>query len=137
MPSSRLDSAEGCARSHSRSMADWTIPAPIPADWPARDPSSARVERGFLPDGRYRIRIEHAPLPGITPAMLHWWIGMLDREIEWNGTRVLAYRLWHPRDHIHHEIRGRRADGALVAPVEFRIVEAFQRDPRYLVDRIF
>lgn len=114
----------------------WEIPIPIPVDWKMREVSSARVHVGPLPDGRFEQKIEHAILPDITPQMLLWWIGNLDRQIEWNGTKYLAYRLWHPRDHIFHQIIP-RADGTLGPGMQFHFVEAFGADRKYMLEHTF
>jgi hypothetical protein len=114
----------------------WTIPTPIPVDWKMREVDSAVVHVGAVPDGRFEQKIDHAVLPDITPKMLLWWIRNLDRQIEWDGSRFLAYRLWHPRDHIFHRIFP-RSDGDLGPGMKFHLVEAFGADLKYLVDHTF
>src|SRR5579864_8153304 len=56
------------------SVTRWQIPAPLPVGWTMRSLDSATVTAGFLADGRFRQRIEHAPLPGVTPAMCLWYL---------------------------------------------------------------
>ncbi|HEV8322609.1 MAG TPA: hypothetical protein VG389_13415 [Myxococcota bacterium] len=111
----------------------WKVPEPIPIDWPMRDVSSAKIAVRELDDGRQQRVIEHAPLPGMKPAMMVWFLKNIDRtDMAWRGHRLLAYRYWHVRDHIHFEIRGTPGPGC-----RFHIVEAFQADPRYLLDVVF
>jgi hypothetical protein len=119
-------------------MPRWNIPAPLPVDWPLRDVSTAAIEQRTLDDGRLEIRIEHAKLEGVTPAMMRWWISNLDQHLEWRGVRALAYRFWHPRDHVHFHISGtRRPDGTLETPAKFHLVEAFGAQRRFLVEQRF
>jgi hypothetical protein len=113
-------------------MPRWTIPEPIPIDWLMRDLSTANVTVRDLPDGRQQRIIRHAPLPGVKPCMMLWFLTHIDQHLEWHGMRMLAYRYWHPRDHIFFEILGRPAPGS-----RFHIVEAFQANPKYLVDVTF
>jgi hypothetical protein len=87
-----------------------------------------------LPDGRLRMTIAHAPLRGITPAMLDWWFRNIGGTMDWQGQKVSRYHVWHPRDHIHWAL-ARPAPGGGVGPgAVFHIVEAFQANPRYRVD---
>lgn len=102
-----------------------------------RDVSSARISRRALPDGRLEQVIQHAVLPGMTPELMLWWFSVIDRTVEFRGIRCLAYRLWHPRDHIHFEVRGRAADGTVGPGARFRIVEAFGGRPEFLLDEVF
>lgn len=95
---------------------------------------SARWSLLRLPDGRLRMTIAHAPLRGITPAMLDWWFRNIGGTMDWQGREVSRYHVWHPRDHIRWALH-RPAPGGGVGPgAVFRIVEAFQADPRYRVD---
>lgn len=118
-------------------MSKWSIPEPLELGWMMRERSSAAISRRVLPDGRLEQVIQHGLLPGITPDLLLWWFGVIDRTVEFRGVRCLAYRLWHPRDHIHFEVRGRAADGSVGPGVEFHIVEAFGARPEFLVDDTF
>ncbi|MBL8958191.1 MAG: hypothetical protein JNK82_45885 [Myxococcaceae bacterium] len=118
-------------------MPEWKIPAPLAVAWPLRDVKTATITERRLGDGRLEVKIEHAVLEGVTPAMLRWFISMLDQQLDWQGQRLLAYRLWHPRDHVHHQIHGRRPDGTVVAPVRFHLVEAFGAQRRFLVEQWF
>jgi hypothetical protein len=114
-------------------MARWKIPEPLAIDWKMRDPASANITVRELGDGRQQRIIEHAVLPGVRPEMMLWFLKNIDRtDLEWRGHRLLAYRYWHPRDHIYFKILGPRGPGC-----RFHIVEAFQANPKYLIDFVF
>jgi hypothetical protein len=93
---------------------------------------SAKITVRELEGGGLEQRIEHAPLLGVTREMLFWWMHHIGDQVEVEGQRVLAYRLWHPFDHVHWSCDGEVAPGC-----RFHIVEAFQRERRYLVDSMF
>ena len=106
------------------------VPLEVPWATRLRPVSSAEITARTLPDGRFEQRVVHAPMPGVTRNMLRWWMEQVDRQIEWQGQQVLAYRLWHPLDHIHFEIRR----GAVR---RFHIAEAFQAQPKNLLNHVF
>lgn len=113
----------------------WEIPEPIPVGWRMRELSSAKIDVRELPDGTFEQTIEQAPLPGVTPEMMLWWLANMEKQVEWEGRRFLAYRLWHPRDHIHFR-NLRRRDGTIGPGMRFHIVEAFGGERRFLVDDV-
>jgi hypothetical protein len=80
------------------------------------------------------MTIAHAPLQGITPAMLDWWFRNIGGTMLWQGREVSRYHVWHPRDHIHWALARPAPRGAVGPGAVFRIVEAFQANPRYRVD---
>jgi len=110
------------------------IPRPLEVSYLAkkRGIATAKISVRELDDGRFEQRIEHAPLLGITREMLFWWMHHIGDQVEFEGHRVLAYRLWHPSDHIHWH-----CDGPIEPGCKFHIVEAFQAQRRYLVDNVF
>lgn len=114
----------------------WEIPAPRPIDWPLRPVDSAETEMRHLRDGRLELRIRHAPLRGITPAMLHWWFLNIEGTIEVQGQTYPRYLVWHPLDHIHYAVVQKAPDGTAGAGAKPRIVEAFGRNPAFLVDSV-
>jgi hypothetical protein len=95
---------------------------------------SARWSLTRLPGGRLRMTIAHAPLRGITPAMLDWWFRNIGGTMDWQGRTVSRYHVWHPRDHIHWALLRPAPGGGGGPGAVFRIVEAFQANPRYHVD---
>lgn len=106
---------------------------PLQVPWldQLRPVESADVSWEDLPGGRFRIRVVHQPLPGVTREMLLWWMHHVDQRVEWDGQQVLAYRLWHPRDHIAFQILPGPAG---IGPgCRFQIAEAFNGDPKYLM----
>ena len=98
----------------------------------ARERSTARVEIRWISSSQFEQKIVHAPLFGVTREMLYWWMHHIGDHVDWEGSSVQAYRLWHPRDHIDWS-----CDGPVRVGSKFRIVEAFQREARFRVDRVF
>ena len=66
------------------------IPPPRPIDWSLRPLESAETELCHLRDGRRELRIRHAPLHGITPAMLRWWFLHIEGTVEVQGRIVVV-----------------------------------------------
>jgi hypothetical protein len=111
-----------------------SIPAPLPVSYlaRARPLPTAEITVRNLARGGIEQRIVHGPLVGVTREMLFWWMHHIGDEVEWEGHRVKAYRLWHPRDHIDWS-----CDGPVRAGCRFHIVEAFGAQRRFLVDNVF
>lgn len=111
----------------------WQIPEPLNVSYAARARAldSAEISVGVR-DGVFEQRIVHATLPGVSRDLLYWWMHHIGDQVEWEGFRGLAYRLWHPRDHIHWS-----CDGPVRPGCRFHSVEAFGRERRFLVDRVF
>jgi len=110
--------------------------APRQIDWTMRALDTARTSVGKLEDGRVELVIEHARLEGVTPAMLHWWFQTASEDMEWKGSIIPRYHVWHPVDHIQLEVVRRAADGTVGPGSRFHIVEAFGGDLANLVDRV-
>eukprot|EP00884_Botryococcus_braunii_P015424 jgi/Botrbrau1/2565/Bobra.0079s0050.1 len=85
-----------------------------PAMLPASRPAESWIEKnGYLPyetanvtrqniPGGYKVHIQHAPLPDVTPEQLQWWflnIGGSAKNPS-DGKVYPNYLLMHPRDHI-------------------------------------
>jgi hypothetical protein len=66
--------------------------------------------------------------------MLAWWFGHVVGDMEYAGQRWPRYLVWHPLDHISYEVLSNPLSGAVGAGARLRIREAFQRDPRKLLD---
>jgi len=111
-------------------------PAPRELFGPLRPVSSAKTSLRERPDGCFEATIAHAPLPGVTPEMIVWFLQNMDRELEFRGQRMLAYLWWHPLDHVHFEVLKRRPDGTVGAGCRFHIQELFGRDERYRVHEV-
>lgn len=108
------------------------VPEPLPFDWSMRTVDSARITVEEADDGRFVQTVEHAVIPGVTAAMVLWYLERVDQEVAWRGRRALAYRLWHPVDHIHFARRGAFGPGD-----EWHIVEAFGANPHYWMEALF
>lgn len=115
-------------------MSAHPLPAPRPLLGPLRSVDSARTRLRQLPDGRFQATIAHAPLIGVTPQMILWFLQNLSRPLELRGTTLQAYLWWHPFDHIRFELVRASPDGTVGAGSVFHLTEAFQRDPAWLVD---
>jgi hypothetical protein len=118
---------------------DVRLPPPRPLLWPLRQPGTASTVRER--DGhRVIVRIEHAPLAGVTAEMLRWWYGNVPGTMTYAGRTYPRYLVWHPLDHISYEVVGapatpldRQADP--VRPgCKLHIREALHRDPDQLID---
>jgi hypothetical protein len=112
------------------------LPEPRPIPWDPKPLESAQTGLRTLPDGRMELRIRHAPLRGITPAMLYWWFTHIGGEMEYQGATYSRYGVWHPRDHIDWQLVGEAPGGGAGVGARFRIVEALGRNMEYLVDSV-
>jgi hypothetical protein len=101
-----------------------------------KPPESATTSLGYDAHGRMVMRIRHHPLKGISPAMVAWWFRNIGGDMEVDGRRLSRYLVWHPQDHIHWELVRRGPDGGAGVGAQFRIVEAFGRNPDFYIDVI-
>lgn len=81
------------------------------------------------------MTIEHDLVAGVTPTMLDWWFRHIGGDVVVDGRRYDRYRVWHPRDHIAWHLVGGDPEHVGVG-ARFRIVEAFDRNPAWLVDSV-
>lgn len=80
--------------------------------WPPLDLSTANVQHEVLDDGRLHLRIEHVPLPGITPEMLRWWYEVLPvSEVVVAGKTYPFYHLFHLTEHGRVWLEAPASDG--------------------------
>ena len=97
---------------------DIGLPPARPLLWPLRDAGSATVARER---DRHRtvVRIDHAPLTGVSARMLRWWYGNVPGTMTYASAIYPRYLVWHPLDHISYEVvsTGSDADGQGSAPV--------------------
>jgi hypothetical protein len=98
--------------------------------------TSATTRSRTLEDGRLEIEIDHAPLEGITPPMLHWWFQTVSQDMQWRGKTIPRYQLWHPIDHICLTVVRRSRDGSVGPGSKFHIVEAFGGNLDFLLDQV-
>jgi len=107
---------------------------PYDFGWTLRDVDTCDVVETHLGDGRYEIRLDHAPLAGVTTEMLEWWFQVFDGTASYRGRSLPAYHLWHPRDHVKVEL-GRDGSGRVASNQSVHIQEVFGRDRRFTVDQ--
>jgi hypothetical protein len=110
------------------------LPEPIPVPWTMKPVESAETRIEVLDDGRLALSIRHDVIHGVTPAMLVWWFGHMDGDMEVEGQRYPKYRVWHPRDHVGHAYVRRAVDGSVGPGSVFRIHEVLGRNPAFEVD---
>ena len=109
------------------------LPPPIDIEWPTKSWRDADLELRYE-RAHMILTIDHEIVRGVTPQMLDWWFRHIGGEMEVDGRTYARYRVWHPLDHIEWQLVGgdpqRVGTGA-----KFRIVEVFDRNPAWLVDR--
>ncbi|RYG26176.1 MAG: hypothetical protein EOO01_42195, partial [Chitinophagaceae bacterium] len=76
---------------------------PLPLNWKMKPLDSASTRFYKSTGNVYHLEINHDPLKGVTPTMLHWWFQNIEGEAVYEGKPYSRYRLWHPKDHIHWE----------------------------------
>lgn len=110
------------------------LPDPLDLDWTMKSWQDAELELTYH-RSHMILTIEHELLVGVTPEMLDWWFRHIGGEMEVDGRTYSRYRVWHPRDHIDWQLVEGDPDRVGVG-ARFRIVEAFDRNPAWLVDSI-
>ena len=110
------------------------LPQPLLLPWELKPVSSARAGSETLADGRTRLWVKHEVLTGVTPAMLVWWFGHLEGDVEIEGRVLDRYRVWHPLDHVSARYVRRAPDGSFGPGAQVALREALGREPRYTVD---
>jgi hypothetical protein len=115
-------------------LSGWKPLPPLASAWEPKPLSSAQTRMSRLPNGRLELMIKHDLIRGVTREMLAWWFCRIDGMMDYQGQRVQRYRVWHPRDHIFYQDLTRAPDGTGGVGTLRRIVEAFGRNPRYLVN---
>jgi hypothetical protein len=113
-----------------------SLPPPRSLPWPLKPLESATTSLGYDEHGRMVMRIRHDLLEGISPEMVAWWFRNIGGDMELEGRRLDKYLVWHPRDHIHWELARPGPDGGASVGAQFRIVEAFGRNPDFYIDII-
>ena len=81
------------------------------------------------------LTIEHEIVRGVTPEMLDWWFRHIGGDMQVAGRTYPRYRVWHPLDHIDWQLVA-GDPGHVGLGAQFRIVEAFDRNPAWLVDSV-
>lgn len=112
----------------------WQLPLARPFGWRMKPLSSAQTNMRILANGRRELTISHDVIKGVTPEMLHWWFCHIDGEMVYAGQRYPRYQVWHPTDHIYYKDLTRDAQGNGGTGTRRQIVEAFQGNPRYLIN---
>jgi hypothetical protein len=114
----------------------WTLPPERDFGWNMKTLDSAKT---IFFKGKYNVfhlTIEHDILRGVTPKMLCWWFHNIDGEMTYQGKTYPKYLVWHPKDHIHWSLTKSSANNKIEPGSYFRIVEAFDRNMKFLIDSI-
>jgi hypothetical protein len=112
------------------------LPAPRSLPWGLKPVASAETSLRYDEHGRMVMRIRHDVLKGISPDMLAWWFANIGGDMQVGSSRMSKYLVWHPNDHIAWELARPGRDGGASVGAQFRIVEAFGRNPDYYIDVI-
>lgn len=110
------------------------LPDPRPLPWPLKPLDSAVTSLDYDAFGRMVMCIRHSVVAGLTPKMVAWWFANIGGDMEIEGRRVNRYLAWHPLDHIRWELARPGPDGGVSVGAQFRIVEAFGRNPDFYID---
>jgi hypothetical protein len=102
--------------------------------WTLKPLESAGTSLAYDGYGRMVMTIRHDTLKGLSPEMLAWWFANIGGDMDLDGQRINKYLVWHPIDHIKWELVRSSPDGSIGPGSVFRIVEAFNADPRLYVD---
>ncbi len=109
------------------------LPAAKDFGWNFKSVAEAHSTISHLPDGRTLFEVEHPVVRGITVEMLEWWYGVYaDLNVVIAGETVPAFRLSHPRDHIHLINQRVAQGGPLEVGDVVKIAESYQRNPKYI-----
>jgi len=112
----------------------WKIPPALDFGWQMKTLTSAETNFTIDPDGVYKMTIAHDLIKGVTPDMLLWWFKNIGGTMTYQGKTYAKYRVWHPKDHIHWSLEKSKSRNDIGVGAHFRIVEAFGRNPKQLVD---
>jgi DAPG hydrolase PhiG domain len=119
---------------HPMRMTRWTIAPPLALPWAPKLLNSAQTRMTRLRNGQLELTIKHDLIRGVTREMLAWWFCRIDGMMNYHGHVLPRYRVWHPRDHIFYADLTLGPDQTGSVGTRRRIVEAFGRNPKYLVN---
>lgn len=114
----------------------WTLPPERDFGWNMKTLASAKTNFLIDKNNVFHLTIEHDILRGVTPKMLCWWFQNIDGEMTYQGKTYPKYLVWHPKDHIHWSLTKSSANKKIETGSYFRIVEAFDRNMKFLIDSI-
>jgi len=113
----------------------WILPAERDFGWKMKPIESAKTTFCIDQDGVCHLTIKHDPIDGVTPQMLKWWFQNIGGDMDYRGKVYPKYLVWHPKDHIHWSLKS-GSDAHIGPGSSFRIVEAFDRNMKFLIDSI-
>lgn len=110
------------------------MPEPREFGWALKTFDDAHATVTHLPDGRTLFEVEHPPVRDVTTEMLQWWYGAYtDLTMIIDGQAVPAFLVSHPKDHISISSTKSDATKPLQPGDMIHIMEAYQRNPKYLL----
>ena len=113
----------------------WSLPPERNFGWKMKDLDSAKTNFTIDNDGAYVLTIEHDIISEVTPKMLLWWFQNIGGQMVYQGKTYPKYLVWHPKDHIHWSL-AKPTTNKIGVGSYFRIVEAFARNTKFLVDSV-
>jgi hypothetical protein len=111
-----------------------SLPPPLDVEWPMKSWQDAELELRYE-RAHMIMTIEHELVAGVSPEMLDWWFRHIGGVMDVDGRSYSRYRVWHPLDHIDWQLVGGDPTNVGVG-ARFRIIEAFDRNPAWLVDSV-
>lgn len=114
----------------------WTLPPERDFGWNMKSLGSAKTSFSIDNNNVFHLTIEHDIIYGVTPKMLCWWFHNIGGEMNYQGKTYPRYLVWHPKDHIHWSLKNKSANEVIAKGSYFKIVEAFDRNLKFLIDSI-
>lgn len=114
----------------------WDLLPECDFGWTMKPLASAKTSFTIDKYGVYTLKIEHDIIKGVTPDMLLWWFKNIGGEMTYQENVYSKYVVWHPKDHIHWSLARKSIGKEVGVGSCFRIVEAFGRDMKCLVDSV-
>jgi len=85
---------------------------PRPVPWNLPDHRLAKKQVEYTAEGTLKIQVDHALLPGVTPAMVAWFYRILPiSTLEYQGVTYPLYHFFHPTEHGTIWIADAASDG--------------------------
>jgi len=83
-----------------------------------------------VPRAPQHTQVQHAPIPGVTSVMVHWWFnGNVDGEMVLNGVVYPRYLVWHPKDHVRQSTLLQGPDKGSATGAFWSIIEFMDAQP--------
>ncbi|MEO1217919.1 MAG: hypothetical protein AAFY45_30605 [Bacteroidota bacterium] len=115
-------------------MGSLNMPKERKFDWELKQESSVLWKQVKNKSGQLCVVLNHPLLRGVTSEMIAWWfqhftnLGITLVDVEgYENTKVPAYWLWHPSDHIEAQLKGNLGENNSPKPgAKIQIKETMQ-----------